>query len=82
MVDVGDTISVWVGQDDVELVEQYDAYYKLRDDGPYSRGEYIREGMELQLAVDEALDEAGIDISNPRDKRAYIKQLIFDDARD
>ena len=81
MVDAGDTISLWVGQDDVELLEEFDAYYKLESDGPYSRGNRIKEAMELQLTIDQAIDEVGYDIDNPRDKRNFVRQLILDDAR-
>ena len=82
MVDAGDTISFWVGEGDVKLIEEWDEYYKQKSEGPYSRGEWIREAMQLQLAIDRALDEVDMELDDPRQKRMYVRQAIFNDARE
>lgn len=75
-----DTFSVWVGQEWLEMVNEFDAYYRLEHGSDYVMGREIKRAMELKLLVDKTLDEAGVEFEG-HSKRAYIRQLILDDAR-
>ena len=80
----GDTFSVWVDQARVDTINEFDAYYRLRDGDGYSIGDRTKQAMALQLAVDQALEDAGLDPAEmpSRETRHYVRQLILDDARD
>jgi hypothetical protein len=77
--DVGDTFSVWVDQQRVAMLNEFDSYYRLQLGADYGIGDQTKQAMWLKLEIDKALDEAGIDLDE-RGKRAYIRQLILDDA--
>lgn len=77
--DVGDTFSIWVDQQRVETINEFDSWYRLQYGADYKIGDQTKQAMALKLAIDKTLDEAGFDL-DVRGKRAYIRQLILDDA--
>lgn len=80
----GDTFSIWVDEERVDDINQFDAYYRLQDGDAYSIGDRTKEAMALQLAVDQAFEDAGLNPAEmtSRDTRHYLRQLILDDAPD
>lgn len=71
--DGGTTIGIWVGEDE-DVVERVDGRLDYGD----SRSGYAKEALELRLAVDDALAEAGLEFDSPREKRAFLRQAILD----
>lgn len=68
-------IGAWV-PDDSDLPARLDARYE-------SRSRAIVEACELLLAVDGALDrDPELSFGSAQDKRAYLRQLIYDDIRE
>jgi hypothetical protein len=79
--EAGDTVSIWIDQERVDDINEFDAYYRLEYGSDYGIGDQIKEAMRLKLAVDKALDDADVDLDE-RGKRAFVRQLILDDARE
>lgn len=75
-----DSFSIWVGEQWLEIVNEFDSYYRLRRGSDYVMGREIKRAMELQLTIDKTLEEAGLELDE-RGRKAYLRQLILDDAR-
>ncbi len=66
--------------DDEEDRELYEAIVSDLEYGD-SRSERMRELLRTGLAVERALDAEDIEIENSRDRAAYIRQAVMDQAR-
>jgi hypothetical protein len=73
------TLTVWVGESDVDDVERFDAHFETRP-GKYSRSDEIKRAMSLHLSVQEALDRVDADLS-PREVESLVRQAILDEFR-
>ena len=74
------TTGVWIGEDDVELLEAFDERFKAER----GRSRAIKEAMRLSLDVHDALDAAGVDpdaFPSDREFRAWVRQALVDHAR-
>lgn len=81
MVEPGDTISVSVTDDDVDVIEAFDEYFSSLE-GSYSRAGRIKEAMQLYQAVHEVTAELdGVqspdEMPGP-DFKYYVRQALFE----
>ena len=75
MTDGGTTIGIWVGEDDTVLDRVDD-----RLDYGDSRSAYARAALELQVAVDDAIEASGLSFDSEREKRMFVRQAVLDAA--
>jgi hypothetical protein len=73
--DEGTTIGVWVGAEE-RVVDRVDDRLGYGD----SRSQYVKDALRLRLAVEEALDTAGLEFDSEREKRAFLRQAVLDAA--
>ena len=78
--DGGQTIGVWIGPGDEELVAAFDDLHN-DGDGTYSRSREIKHAMDLAVTIEETLESAGLDDLEGRGRSAFIRQAILDQAR-
>jgi hypothetical protein len=71
----GTTVGVWIPEDS-DVVEEFD---RVVCDGE-ARSKQLREAMELLIAVEEVLDDAGYSMTG-RDRRMWVRQACLDRVR-
>lgn len=74
----GTTIGIWVGEDD-EIVDEFDTTLGMRPD--YSRSEKIKDAMAMYVTIAETLDDIEYDFDGEPPKRHFVRQAIFNQAR-
>lgn len=82
MVEPESTIGIWIGDNDAEMVDDFDAVISDAElhDGRYSRSEAIKDAMQTHQTVIEAMDANGFDVSSMStfEIRSTIRQAILD----
>jgi metal-responsive CopG/Arc/MetJ family transcriptional regulator len=78
MSDTEETIGIWFGANE-DLKERFDARFGRPAD--YSRSATVKDAMEMYLAIDDALEQANMEFTDERPKRAAVRQAILDMAR-
>jgi sulfite reductase alpha subunit-like flavoprotein len=77
----GTTVGIWYGADET-VVDDFDEHFGA--DPSYSRSKRIKDAMELAIAVDQALEDAGAEDFDITDTplRTFLRQAILDEFRD
>lgn len=72
----GQTIGVWIGPDDQDLLEEFDEVF-IGD----SRSERVKDGMRLYMEIEQALRDAELDDMTERSKRHWLSSMIRTEGR-
>lgn len=70
-----ETIGVYLGAHE-DIHERFDDYFSDRESGSYSRSRKIKDAMELFLAVQQVLDDAGFEIEAEQSKRHWVETAL------
>lgn len=79
MSDDGRTIGIWV-EEGSDLIDRFDSTFN-KGEGIYSRSKSVKESMELAIEVEMTLRRVGFENMEGRDRRAWVKQALLDQAR-
>lgn len=79
MSDDGRTIGIWI-EEESDLIDRFDSTFNTGE-GIYSRSKSVKESMELAIEVEMMLRRVGFENMEGRDRRAWVKQALLDQAR-
>jgi hypothetical protein len=79
MSDDGRTFGMWVNEDELDVIEEFDQLHNTGD-GTYSRSEQMKEALRLANAVAETKKRIGYDLEGHM-LRSWVKQSMLDQAR-
>ena len=73
----GTTIGVWIGEDDAELVDEFDELFGMKPN--YSRSKEVKRAMRTHITIELALREVGVEEEiEPRERQHLLRQAILD----
>lgn len=75
----GTTIGIWVDEGS-DLVERFDRTFN-KGEGVYSRSKAVKDAMEMAIEIENGLHRVGFEAMEGRDRRAWVKQALIDQAR-
>lgn len=79
MADDGRTFGMWVNEDELDVIEEFDRLHNTGD-GTYSRSEQMKEALRLANAVAETKNRIDYDLEGHM-LRHWVKQAMLDQAR-
>jgi len=78
MVDAPAVPSAYFGESEIDDLQEFDDFFRKRDDGTWSRSEEIKRAMRTHLLVEQVFDDADFDPGSERDREAAIQQALYD----
>lgn len=69
------TISIYIDEDELD---RFDKRFQTGDHGDNSRSEAIKRAMRDSMAVQEALDGLDLEFGHRHERKAAIRQSIYD----
>lgn len=70
----GQSIGIWIGEDD-DLIDRFDRRFGT-DDPQWSRSKEVKRSMRLHLAVEQALTELPWTFQSEQAKRHWIERVL------
>jgi len=77
--DGGTTTGIWFGEDERELLEEFDRVFATQRGSDFSRSRELKRAMRVYLTVERVLRDEGVaDEVAPRERESIVRQALLD----